>query len=84
MRSGKEQKQDPIIFDILSLMSMALYVAFLFNANKFYTKCTDLIQDDRQLIEWIRVEQVIFFSNLAGMCLFLLLKAIMGRLRIKF
>jgi hypothetical protein len=56
MRSGKEEKQDPIIFDILSLVSMALYVAFLFNANKFYTKCNDLIQDDRQLIEWIRVE----------------------------
>jgi hypothetical protein len=63
---------------------MALYVAFLFNANKFYTKCNDLIEDDRQLIDWVRVEQVVFFSNLAGMCFFLLFKAILGRLRTKF
>jgi hypothetical protein len=42
MRS-KQEKQDPLIFDILSLISMVLYVAFLFNANQFYTKCNSLV-----------------------------------------
>ena len=66
----------------MSLVSVALYVAFLFNANSYHLQCQDQIQ--QPLLLFIKLELLIFFMNIVGMIVFLFFKSLMGRCRSKF
>lgn len=74
---------NPIVFDILSLVTLALYVALLFSANRFYFDCKESLDGKYLIIEWIRLEMVVFLINMIGIFMFLALKAIMSRCRAK-
>lgn len=83
MFGGGRYKQDPVVFEILSLVVMALYVALLFNANRFYFECKESLEGKYLIVDWIRLEQVVFFSNLIGIFIFLAVKALMSRCKRK-
>ena len=64
-------------------MSVVLYVAFLFSANRFYAHCMEPLARE-QFIKWLKIEEIIFYANMLGMIFFLLFKALMGRCRKRF
>lgn len=80
---SKSQQQNPVVFDILALTALCLYISFLFNANRFFAKCEEPLERE-QFIQFLKIEELLFFANLLGMCVFLLFKALMGRCRSKF
>jgi len=62
--------EQPILFEIFPLVVLAIYMAVLFNANVTYFECQNL-QINSLLLKWIRIELVIFLTNLIGIALFL-------------
>lgn len=74
---------DPIFFDCLNLIVLVFYIGVLFAASQFYHDCQSILSDQVLLMGWIRLELVIFFTNLLGIVVFLSLKSVLSRFRIK-
>lgn len=75
--------EDPIFFDILNLVVLVLYMGVLVAASQFVNECHGSFAGKSLMIDWIRLELVVFFSNLIGIALFLIVKSVFARFRFK-
>lgn len=73
---------EPIVYEIISCSVLFMYVAVLFAALNFYYSCEVLV-GRAVIFDWIRIEMVIFFSNIIGIAVFLFGITLMSRLNIK-
>ena len=65
----------------LPVVALAVYVCGLFTTNKFYQECHQTSIKNTAFVLWIKVEWAVFFANLCGVFIFLLLKQIVSRMR---
>ncbi len=78
----RNQPRISSLIESLPYISLAIYVAELYNAGDTYVKCSQELKSISVLLrDWIRIEFVIFLGNMIGIACFLFFKQVLARFK---